>query len=61
MRSAFEALWTDKSFLSDYSKAVKTEPGLVTGADGERVISQLSDMKPEVKTTLEGVIKSFAK
>jgi tripartite-type tricarboxylate transporter receptor subunit TctC len=61
MRAAFESLWKDKTFLSDYSKAVKTEPGLVTGADGEQVISQLSHMKPEVKTTLEGVIKQFTK
>lgn len=61
MRAAFVSLWTDKAFLGDYSKAVKTQPGLVTGDDGAVIIARLANIKPEIKATMAAVIKKMTK
>jgi len=52
MRAAFVSMWKDKAFLSDYSKAVKTDPSLVNGDDGEEILKNLATVKPETKKFL---------
>ena len=52
MRAAIVALWKDKAFIADYSKAVKSDPVLVSGEDGEVIMSGLAKVKPEIKTFL---------
>jgi tripartite-type tricarboxylate transporter receptor subunit TctC len=61
MRAGFVSLWKDKAFLADYAKAVKTEPGLVTGDDGEVIIAKLANIKPEIKAMMAATIKKVTK
>ena len=61
MRAGFVSLWTDKAFLGDYTKAVKTPPSMVTGEDGEKIIAKLANVKPEIKETLTALIKRLSK
>ena len=61
MRAGFASLWTDKAFLGDYAKAVKTPPSMVTGEDGEKIIAKLANVKPEIKETLTALIKRLSK
>ena len=42
MRTAFVEMWKSPQFLADYSKVIKTEPILVTGAEGQEVLSGLA-------------------
>jgi tripartite-type tricarboxylate transporter receptor subunit TctC len=48
MRAAFTGLWKDEAFLKDYEKAVKNRPNLVVGADGEKIIAGVVNVKPEL-------------
>jgi hypothetical protein len=48
MRMAFAELWSDADFLADYSKVIKTEPILVTGAEGQSVLAEVAKVRPEV-------------
>ena len=52
MRSAFVELWKDPQFIRDYSKVVKTEPTLVSGAEGQEILASLGKIKPEIKAFL---------
>ena len=52
MRSAFIDLWNDQQFLADYSKIIKTEPILVSGSEGEEILTELSKVRPEIKDFL---------
>jgi tripartite-type tricarboxylate transporter receptor subunit TctC len=52
MRSAFTAMWKDPQFLADYSRAIKTEPILVTAQDGEAILTGLKDVPTDVKAFL---------
>ena len=61
MRAAFASLRKDKTFLADYGKAVKTEPELVTGDEGEGFMKKLAVVKPEIKEFLRGYLKKFEK
>jgi tripartite-type tricarboxylate transporter receptor subunit TctC len=61
MRDAFASLQKDKAFLADYGKAVKTEPQLVTGDEGEIFMKKLAGVKPEIKKFLRGYMKKFQK
>jgi len=46
MRSAFEKLAKDRDFIADYEKVTKFKPRFISGAEGERVISQLGSVDP---------------
>ncbi len=59
LRAGFVSLWKDKAFLSDYSKAVKTTPVMVTGEDGEKIIAQLKTVKPEMKQFIADYLKKL--
>jgi hypothetical protein len=52
MRAAFVELWKDQKFLADYSKVIKTEPILVTGAEGQAVLSGLASVNDVMKDFL---------
>jgi len=48
MRAAFADMWKDPKFLGDYSKVIKTEPILVSGAEGQAILSGVAKIRPEV-------------
>jgi hypothetical protein len=52
MRTAFVEMWKSPQFLADYSKVIKTEPILVTGAEGQEVLSGLATVSNEIKEFL---------
>jgi tripartite-type tricarboxylate transporter receptor subunit TctC len=49
MRAGFIDLWKDQKFLADYSKVIKTEPILVTGNEGQAVLSGLGNIRNDMK------------
>ena len=49
MRAGFVELWSDQKFLADYSKVIKTEPVLVTGSEGQAVLTGLGSIRDEMK------------
>ncbi len=52
MRTAFNELWKDRRFLADYARAVKTEPPLVSGSEGQAILARLGSVPREVKDFL---------
>ena len=52
MRAAFVEMWKNPQFLADYSKVIKTEPILVTGAEGQEVLTGLGTVPNEIKEFL---------
>ncbi|MEX2034727.1 MAG: hypothetical protein WEA28_06000 [Xanthobacteraceae bacterium] len=61
MRTAFVELWKDQAFLSDYAKAVKSRPVLVTGEDGDEMLGRLSKVTPQLKAYIGDYAKRQAK
>jgi len=49
MRAGFIDLWKDQKFLADYSKVIKTEPILVTGNEGQAVLTGLGHIRDDMK------------
>jgi hypothetical protein len=52
MRTAFNELWTDQAFLADYTRVMKTEPILVGGDDGQKILAEIGAVPKEIKTFL---------
>jgi putative tricarboxylic transport membrane protein len=52
MRSAFIEMWKSPQFLADYSKAIKTEPVLVTAQEGEEILAGLGKVRSDIKDFL---------
>jgi tripartite-type tricarboxylate transporter receptor subunit TctC len=52
MRSAFVELWKNRAFLADYSKIIKTEPILVSGDEGQKILAELGKVRPAIKDYL---------
>ncbi len=52
LAQAFTEMWKNPQFLADYSKVIKTEPILVTGAEGQRVLADLGTVPNEIKEYL---------
>lgn len=52
LRQAFRDLWKDKQFLADYSKIEASEPILVSGEDGQKILAELGRVQPEIKNFL---------
>ena len=48
MRAAFVSMWKDPKFLADYSKVIKTEPILVSGADGQEILAGVGNVRREI-------------
>jgi hypothetical protein len=59
MRSGFVKLWDDHKFLADYSKVIKTEPILVTGNEGQAVLTGLGTIRDEMKEFIGNYINSL--
>jgi putative tricarboxylic transport membrane protein len=54
LRTAFVAMWSDPKFLADYSRVIKAEPILVSGAEGQAILSGLARVPGHVKEFLLG-------
>lgn len=61
MRAAIISLWKDQNFIRDYSKAVRSNPVLVSGEDGEGIMSGLAKVKPEIRAFLKDYGSSLVK
>ena len=59
MRRGFGKLWEDQKFLADYSKVIKTEPILVTGNEGQAVLTGLGTIRDEMKEFIGNYISSL--
>lgn len=60
MRAAFVSLWTDKKFIETYTKVVRNEPELVTGAKADAAMAQLAKIRPEIKKYIADHIKQLS-
>src|SRR5262249_7221446 len=52
LQSAFTEMWKNPQFLADYSKVIKTDPVLVTGAEGQAILADLGTVRDELKEYL---------
>ena len=52
MRSAFVDLWKDPQFIADYSRVEASQPTLVTGSEGQKILAELSAVRPQIKDFL---------
>jgi hypothetical protein len=52
LRAAFVEMWKSPQFLRDYSNVIKTDPILVTGAEGQEVLARLGNVDPEITQML---------
>jgi hypothetical protein len=52
MRSAFDSLWKDQQFLTNYSRVIKTQPILVSGGEGQKILSEFGSVRREIKDFL---------
>jgi tripartite-type tricarboxylate transporter receptor subunit TctC len=55
LRSAFAEMWKSPQFLADYSRIIKTEPILVSGAEGQKILADLGKVPKEFKDYLVGL------
>ena len=49
LRAAFADMWKNPQFLNDYSRIIKTEPILVSGAEGQEILADLGKVPTEFK------------
>jgi tripartite-type tricarboxylate transporter receptor subunit TctC len=62
LRQAFAAVVTDKKFLASYRKAIKANPSVIVGADGEKIIhSTLKNVDPKLRSFFKAYVKSGTK
>ena len=52
LRAAFTEMWKSPQFLADYSRIIKTEPILVTGAEGQGILADLGSVPKNFKDYL---------
>ncbi len=52
MRKAFIDMWKSPQFLADYAKVIRSQPILVTGEDGQKVLDGLGKVRGDVKQFL---------
>jgi hypothetical protein len=52
LRAAFTEMWKNPQFLADYSRIIKTEPILVSGAEGQEILADLGKVPNEFKQYL---------
>ena len=52
MRTAFDDLWKDETFLSDYSRVLAMRPIMVSGAEGQGILGGLGQVPRKVKDFL---------
>jgi tripartite-type tricarboxylate transporter receptor subunit TctC len=56
LRSAFTQMWKSPQFLANYSRIIKTEPILVTGAEGQEVLAALGSVPEKYKEYLTATV-----
>jgi tripartite-type tricarboxylate transporter receptor subunit TctC len=56
LRTAFTEMWKSPQFLADYSRIIKTEPILVTGAEGQEVLAALGSVPEKYKEYLNATV-----
>jgi hypothetical protein len=61
LRAAFRAVWKNEAFMAEYEKTVKYRAGLIVGADGEKLIASLGQVKPELVAFLKEYTTALAK
>ncbi|HEY5608824.1 MAG TPA: hypothetical protein VIM38_10850 [Alphaproteobacteria bacterium] len=61
LRAAYRALWKNEAFMTEYEKTVKYRAGLIVGADGEKLIASLGQVKPELVAFLKDYTAAIAK
>ncbi len=52
MRTAFDDLWKDQSFLADYAKVLATQPVMVSGAAGQNILVGLGKVPRQIRDFL---------
>ena len=52
MRKAFQEMWTDKAFLADYARVMKTEPVLISGDAGQKLLTEIGTVPQPIKDFL---------
>jgi tripartite-type tricarboxylate transporter receptor subunit TctC len=52
MRAAFSEMWQDPQFLADYTKVLHIQPTLISGSEGQQVLTDLGTVRPEIKNFL---------
>jgi hypothetical protein len=53
MRAAIESLWKDQAFIKNYAKAVRSDPVLVSGQDGEAIMAGMAKVGPDIRNFLK--------
>jgi tripartite-type tricarboxylate transporter receptor subunit TctC len=52
MRKAFQEMWADRAFLADYARVMKTEPVLISGAEGQILLAEIGTVPKPIKDFL---------
>jgi hypothetical protein len=52
MRSAFDDLWKDQAFLTDYVRVLATQPIMVSGSEGQAILVGLGTVPRQIKDFL---------
>jgi tripartite-type tricarboxylate transporter receptor subunit TctC len=53
MRAAIESLWKDQAFIKNYAKAVRSDPVLVSGQEGEAIMAGMAKVGPDIRNFLK--------
>ncbi len=53
MRAAIQSLWKDQNFIKDYAKAVRSDPVLVSGSEGEAIMKGLGGVNQATRDFLK--------
>ncbi len=61
LRGAVESLWKDQEFIKAYAKAVRSNPVLVTGPEGEAIMKGLANVNDETRKFLKDFGNNLAK
>jgi len=57
LRAAFEALGEDPAFIAEYEKIVGERPELVSAQEGQAILGQLKQMRPELVTVIKSTLE----
>jgi tripartite-type tricarboxylate transporter receptor subunit TctC len=52
LRKAFNETWTDRAFLADYTRVMQTQPVLVTGDEGQKILADIGAVPKPIKDFL---------
>jgi tripartite-type tricarboxylate transporter receptor subunit TctC len=61
LRTAFQSMWKDEEFLTEYEKRVKNRPSLIVGDAGEKRIAGLSKIDPKLAALFNDYIAKLSK